>query len=90
MKVFEGRRIDLAGLQKVPGETFRWKGEYKFDLNTRETLYTHLNVFENFHPVIPESYRATPVCLSGQHPTPPCSSRSSIRCARPIWWRPIR
>ena len=70
MKVFEGRRIDLAGLQKVPGETFRWKGEYKFDLNTRETLYTHLNVFENFHPVIPESYRATPfVFLGNIHPS---------------------
>ena len=70
MKVFEGRRIDLAGLQKIPGETFRWKGEYGFDLNTRETLYTHLNVFENFRPVIPTNYRATPfVFLGNIHPS---------------------
>ena len=48
-KVFGGRRIDLAGLEKVPGETFRWKGEYGFDLNSRETIYTHLNVFETVH-----------------------------------------
>ena len=45
-KVFGGRRIDLAGLETVAGETFRWKGEYGFDLNSRETIYTHLNVFE--------------------------------------------
>jgi sugar/nucleoside kinase (ribokinase family) len=70
MKVFAGRRIDLDGLQKVPGETFRWKGQYSFDLNQRETIYTHLNVFENFRPIIPASYRNTPVVFLGNiHPT---------------------
>ena len=69
MKVFQGRRIDLAGLQKVPGETFRWGGEYSFDLNDRKTLYTHLNVFENFRPVIPERYQRSPfVFLGNIHP----------------------
>jgi sugar/nucleoside kinase (ribokinase family) len=69
-KVFGGRRIDLAGLQKVPGETFRWKGEYGFDLNTRETIYTHLNVFEHFKPTIPASYVDSPfVFLGNIHPT---------------------
>ncbi|MDA1092772.1 MAG: PfkB family carbohydrate kinase [Acidobacteria bacterium] len=69
MQVFGGRRIDLAGLQRVPGETFRWKGEYSFDLNTRETIYTHLNVFDQFRPVLPESYRPTPfVFLANIHP----------------------
>jgi sugar/nucleoside kinase (ribokinase family) len=65
MQIFRGRRIDLTGLQKVPGETFRWKGEYGFDLNSRETLYTHLNVFAGFRPVIPESYRQTPFLFLG-------------------------
>lgn len=70
MKVFSGRQIDLAGLQKMPGETFRWKGEYGFDLNNRETLYTHLNVFENFQPVIPRDYQGTPfVFLGNIHPS---------------------
>lgn len=70
MQVFKGRRIDLAGLQKVAGETFRWKGEYGFDLNSRETIYTHLNVFEHFKPVIPAEYRSTPVVFLGNiHPT---------------------
>jgi sugar/nucleoside kinase (ribokinase family) len=69
MQVFGGRRIDLAGLQRVPGETFRWKGEYSFDLNSRETIYTHLNVFDEFRPVLPESYRPTPfVFLANIHP----------------------
>lgn len=67
--VFGGRRIDLAGLQTVPGETFRWKGEYGFDLNTRETIYTKLNVFEQFRPVIPQVYRSSPfVFLGNIHP----------------------
>jgi hypothetical protein len=67
--IFEGRPIDLAGLQTVPGETFRWKGEYGFDLNTRETVYTKLNVFEQFRPVIPDAYRSSPLVFLGNiHP----------------------
>ena len=69
MRVFAGRRIDLAGLQRVPGETFRWKGEYGFDLSTRETIYTRLNVFDRFRPVLPDRYRSTPfVFLANIHP----------------------
>ena len=68
--VFDGRRIDLAGLQRVAGETFRWCGEYSSDLKTRESIYTHLNVFENFHPVIPEAFRASRfVFLANIHPS---------------------
>lgn len=51
------RNVDFDGLEVKPGETFRWGGKYGFDLNTRETLFTHLNVFENFDPVIPEEYK---------------------------------
>ena len=69
MRVFAGRRIDLAGLQRVPGETFRWKGEYGCDLSTRETIYTRLNVFDRFRPVLPDRYRSTPfVFLANIHP----------------------
>jgi sugar/nucleoside kinase (ribokinase family) len=69
MRIFDGRPIDLAGLQRVPGETFRWKGEYSFDLNNRETIYTHLNVFQDFRPQLPDGYRATPyVFLGNIHP----------------------
>ena len=69
MRVFADRRIDTAGLQRVPGETFRWKGEYGFDLNTRETIYTRLNVFDRFRPVLPDAYRSTPfVFLANIHP----------------------
>jgi sugar/nucleoside kinase (ribokinase family) len=51
------RGVDLAGLQTCPGQTFRWKGRYGYDLNEAHTLETHLNVFETFHPVLPEAYR---------------------------------
>ncbi|MBW2511182.1 MAG: sugar kinase, partial [Deltaproteobacteria bacterium] len=51
------RGVDLAGLQTRPGETFRWKGRYGYDLNEAHTLETHLNVFETFHPQLPEPYR---------------------------------
>ncbi len=70
MAVFSGRRIDLAGLKKVPGETFRWGGEYGFDLNSRQTIFTHLNVFEHFQPVIPPGYVDSPfVFLGNIHPS---------------------
>lgn len=51
------RRVDLKGLEIKRGKTFRWGGRYGFDLNTRETLFTHLNVFEDFTPVIPDEYK---------------------------------
>ena len=69
-EVFEGRSIDLAGLQTAPGKTFRWGGEYSYDLNERTTLFTELNVFENFKPTIPDDYRTADfVFLGNIHPT---------------------
>ncbi len=56
-RIFDGRRIDLAGLQRCPGKTFRWRGEYGFDLNEARTLETQLNVFQDFSPEIPDNYR---------------------------------
>lgn len=56
-KMLAERNIDLSGLQTAPGETFRWKGRYGFDLNEAHTLDTQLNVFENFSPQLPDSYR---------------------------------
>ncbi len=54
----ESRGIDLAGLQVIEGgKTFHWSGRYHYDLNERDTLDTQLNVFENFNPVLPDSYR---------------------------------
>jgi sugar/nucleoside kinase (ribokinase family) len=51
------RGIDLAGMQRMPGQTFRWAGYYEFDLNQAHTLDTKLNVFQHFSPTIPESYK---------------------------------
>lgn len=56
-------RVDLEGLQIVPGKTFRWSGEYMWDLNTRETRSVELNVFEHFTPILPPSYIETPYVL---------------------------
>ena len=44
----ESHDIDLEGLTKVEGKTFRWKGRYDFDLNQAHTLDTQLNVFSDF------------------------------------------
>ncbi len=57
IELFRSKGIDLEGLQVVAGKTFRWSGEYHWDLNTRDTLSTELNVFEHFTPTLPESYR---------------------------------
>ena len=54
---FVGRDIDLTGLETVEGKTFHWGGKYSFDLNSRDTLFTDLNVFEFFKPKIPAAYR---------------------------------
>ncbi len=51
------RSVDLTGLERKEGETFRWKGEYGFDLNTAHTLDTQLNVFLDFQPRVPDSFK---------------------------------
>jgi sugar/nucleoside kinase (ribokinase family) len=54
--VFRVRAIDTTGLERVPGRTFRWRGEYTGDMNEAQTLETQLNVFEDFAPKVPEPY----------------------------------
>ncbi|HEY1777804.1 MAG TPA: sugar kinase, partial [Solirubrobacteraceae bacterium] len=49
-EVLRTRGIDVSDVERVPGETFFWAGEYGWDLNTRETLDTRLGVFETFEP----------------------------------------
>ncbi len=51
------RGVNLDGLYMESGKTFRWGGRYEEDMNKRETLFTYLNVFERFQPVIPEHYK---------------------------------
>jgi len=55
-RVFHERSIDTTGVERVPGQTFRWKGEYTGDMNAARTLDTKLNVFESFVPKIPAAY----------------------------------
>jgi cytidine kinase len=63
VEYLRSRSINLEGLQTVPGKTFRWSGEYMWDLNTRETRSVELNVFEHFNPTLPASYSDTPIVL---------------------------
>jgi len=60
--VFHERKINTDSLQRVPGgKTFRWAGEYSFDLNTAKTLDTQLNVFADFKPQLDERQKKTDV-----------------------------
>lgn len=59
------RGIDLAGLERVPGKSFFWAGKYSPDMNDRETLVTELNVFAQFDPKLPDSYKSSPYLLLG-------------------------
>jgi sugar/nucleoside kinase (ribokinase family) len=52
------RGIDWSGVEQVPGESFRWKGKYSYDLQSRETLETRLGVFADFQPKLPASFRS--------------------------------
>jgi sugar/nucleoside kinase (ribokinase family) len=58
LSFLEARGVDLRGIERAEGESFRWSGVYSFDLNSRETLETRLGVFAEFSPKIPEEMRA--------------------------------
>ncbi|ADO72002.1 PfkB family carbohydrate kinase [Stigmatella aurantiaca] len=69
VQFLQSRGVDLNGLVREKGRTFRWKGKYGWQLNEAQTLDTQLNVFQSFSPKLPESYRATPyVFLGNIHP----------------------
>lgn len=61
VEFLKARGVDLDGLSESDGKTFRWKGEYGYDLNEAKTLDTQLNVFSDFEPVLNEEYRKSDV-----------------------------
>ncbi len=63
VQLYERHSIDLEGLQRLPGKTFHWSGEYELNMNNRRTLLTELGVFETFNPQLPASYTSSPFVL---------------------------
>jgi sugar/nucleoside kinase (ribokinase family) len=63
IRLYQRHGIDLEGLQRLPGKTFHWSGEYELNMNNRRTLLTELGVFETFNPTLPASYQTTPFVL---------------------------
>ncbi|MDP3274561.1 MAG: PfkB family carbohydrate kinase [Deltaproteobacteria bacterium] len=70
MDALRERGAELDGVEIVEGgRTFRWHGRYAPDLASRESLATHLNVFETFSPKIPASFKDSRYLLLGNiHP----------------------
>lgn len=60
-RFLQSKNIDTRGLEVQKGETFRWKGEYGYDLNEARTLATHLNVLATFKPRIVEDYKSSDI-----------------------------
>ena len=54
-----GRGIDWSGVERAQGESFRWKGKYSYDLQSRESLETRLGVFADFQPKLPAAFRSS-------------------------------
>ncbi len=57
LKPLEARGVDLSGVERAPGESFRWKAKYSYDLSSRETLETRLGVFADFRPKLPPRFQ---------------------------------
>jgi sugar/nucleoside kinase (ribokinase family) len=60
LDILRRRNVCLDGMNRVSGQTFRWKGRYEGDMNEAVTLETHLNVFADFEPQLPSNYRTAP------------------------------
>ena len=63
LQLYRRHKIDLEGLQILPGKTFHWSGEYEANMNHRRTLLTELGVFETFTPTLPKAHQAVPFVL---------------------------
>ncbi len=58
LEPLKARGIDFSGLETAEGESFRWRGRYRHDLNSAETLETRLGVFSHFQPKIPTQFKS--------------------------------
>ena len=65
LELYRKHKIDLAGLQILPGKTFHWSGEYEINMNHRRTLATELGVIETFTPKLPAAYQNARFVLLG-------------------------
>jgi len=65
IQLYKKHKIDLAGLQILPGKTFHWSGEYEVNMNNRRTLATELGVIETFTPKLPAAYQSSAFVLLG-------------------------
>ncbi len=65
IELYRRHKIDLAGIQILPGKTFHWSGEYEVNMNNRRTLATELGVIETFSPTLPKAYQTAPFVLLG-------------------------
>lgn len=63
IQLYKRHRIDLEGLQILPGKTFHWSGEYEINMNNRRTLLTELGVFETFTPTLPKAHQSAEFVL---------------------------
>jgi sugar/nucleoside kinase (ribokinase family) len=78
-----GRGVDLSGLERAHGKTFRWAGRYSADLAHRTTLDTQLNVFAGFQPKLPEAWRASELVFLGNiEPTLQLDVLGQVRAPR--------
>ena len=70
VELLERCGVNLSGLERASGRTFRWGGVYHEDMNGRDTLFTELNVFEAFQPKLPSDYRKAQFLFLGNiHPS---------------------
>ncbi|MCB9788246.1 MAG: sugar kinase [Deltaproteobacteria bacterium] len=75
--------VDLSGLERAEGRTFRWGGRYSVDMNHRDTLFTELNVFESFKPQLNDAHRdASLVFLANIQPGLQLSVLEQVGCPR--------
>src|SRR5882724_2206681 len=65
IELYRKHKINLAGLQILPGKTFHWSGEYEVNMNNRRTLATELGVIETFQPKLPAAYQNSQFVLLG-------------------------
>lgn len=65
VKMLTEKKVDMQGLEVVDGETFHWEGRYHEDFSSRETIRTDLNVFADFQPKIPSTFRNAPYVMLG-------------------------
>ena len=92
LKLLNDKGINIEGISKISGKTFRWSGKYEGSMDDAQTISTEINVLGDFDPQIPDFWNDIDILFcANMHPLSQvkilgeCSPKISVLDTFMLW-----